>query len=451
MTKEQKDFIQQIAPIVQELAPEYDIAVCSPVIAQAILESGWGRSKLAKTYHNYFGMKAGSKWKGKAVNLTTSEEYTPGEHTVIKDDFRVYDNMRDGIRGYFEFIQLERYHNLRGITDPRQYLETIKSDGYATSSTYVSDLMRVIETYDLTRYDKQEATVQKGGGPYMPQFKSEKAAIDSMIATAEGEVGYLEKKSNSQLDSKKANAGSNNFTKYWRDIKPGWQGQYWCACFVSWVLMVTFGQAAAEKLLKHWPFLYCPTLAAKTTNKTPKRGAVILFWRPAKGRYGHTGIVYKVDATYVYTIEGNTSGGSSVIANGGGVVKKTYKRADLHAKTLYFMPDYSILVNSKTETAKSATTPATTANKSGSLIPGECAVTLKQFLPGAEHPQVKTIQRLLNALGYKGENGKALKVDGQLGEQTTHALAQYQAAKKLGIKSPGTVGAKTWEALLNEK
>lgn len=58
-------------------------------------------------------------------------------------------------------------------------------------------------------------------------------AINAVLGTAEEEIGYLEKKSNSQLDSKTANAGSNNYTKYWRDIKPDYQGQPWCAAFVS--------------------------------------------------------------------------------------------------------------------------------------------------------------------------------------------------------------------------
>ena len=50
-------------------------------------------------------------------------------------------------------------------------------------------------------------------------------AIEKVILIAKNEIGYLEKKSNSQLDSKTANAGSNNYTKYWRDIKPSYQGQ----------------------------------------------------------------------------------------------------------------------------------------------------------------------------------------------------------------------------------
>ena len=429
MTKEQSDFIGAVAPIVQKYAPQYGIKVCSPIIAQAILESAWGGSKLSAKYHNYFGLKCGSKWTGKSVNMKTTEEYTPGAKAVIRDNFRVYDSIEAGIKGYFEFIQLERYSNLRGITDPQKYLETIKAVGYATSSTYVSDLMKVIKAYDLTRYDKEV---------YMTKFKTEAAAIDAVIATADAEVGYLEKKSISKLDSKTANAGTKNYTKYWKDVKPSFQGESWCACFVSWSYLVTYGQETATKMLGHWPFVYCPTLAAKTTNKAPKRGSIILFWRPSKNRYGHTGIVYKVDADYIYTIEGNTSGGSEVVANGGGVFRKKYRRSSLDSRTKYFMPDYSVVV--------SDSKPVLDDNDD---LVGNCVVTLKAFAIGASDTQIKAIQTLLNAKGYKGKNGKPLTIDGHLGDNTAYAVAAFQKAEKLDVKSPGTIGGKTWIALIN--
>lgn len=134
---EKQQFIKSVAEYVKKYASTYGIAVHSPIIAQAALESNWGKSKLALVYHNYFGLKCGTKWTGKSVNLSTMEEYTPGTLTQIKDNFRVYDNMEEGVKGYFDFIQLFRYQNLRGITDPETYLEVIKTDGYATSSEYV--------------------------------------------------------------------------------------------------------------------------------------------------------------------------------------------------------------------------------------------------------------------------------------------------------------------------
>ena len=99
-------------------------------------------------------MKCGSYWRGKSVNLKTKEEYTVGQLTTIRDNFRVYDSMEEGVVGYFDFISTKRYANLREANSPRQYLEFIKADGYATSSSYVSTNMYVVDKYQLTRFDE---------------------------------------------------------------------------------------------------------------------------------------------------------------------------------------------------------------------------------------------------------------------------------------------------------
>ena len=146
-------FIQKVAEKVSKYAPLYGISVHSPIIAQAIIESGWGKSGLASKYHNYFGLKCGSSWKGKSVNMTTKEEYKVGTITNIRDNFRVFDDFDDGIRGYFEFINTSRYANLKGVKSPEEYCRRIKADGYATSSKYVDNIMRVIRDNKLTRFD----------------------------------------------------------------------------------------------------------------------------------------------------------------------------------------------------------------------------------------------------------------------------------------------------------
>ena len=148
------EFIEQIAKYVKKYAYVYGIEVHSPIIAQAILESGWGKSTLASKYHNYFGLKCGSGWKGKSVNMITKEEYKVGTMTSIRDNFRVYDSMEDGVKGYFEFINTSRYSNLKGVKSPEEYALRIKFDGYATSSKYVDNIMRVIHDNKLTRFDR---------------------------------------------------------------------------------------------------------------------------------------------------------------------------------------------------------------------------------------------------------------------------------------------------------
>ena len=147
------EFIEQIAKYVSKYAYVYGIEVHSPIIAQAILESDWGESELARKYHNYFGLKCGNSWKGKSVNMATKEEYNVGTLTNIRDNFRVYDSMEDGVKGYFRFINTSRYANLKGVKSPEEYIKRIKFDGYATSSKYVDNIMRVIRDNKLTRFD----------------------------------------------------------------------------------------------------------------------------------------------------------------------------------------------------------------------------------------------------------------------------------------------------------
>jgi flagellum-specific peptidoglycan hydrolase FlgJ len=156
-----KEFIEVIAKYVIKYANDYGIKVHSPIIAQAILESGWGGSTLASKYNNFFGLKCGSSWKGKSVNMATKEEYSVGTLTDIRANFRVFDSIEDGVKGYFEFINYSRYSNLKGVTNPEEYCRLIKADGYATSSTYVTNLMRVIRDNNLTRFDGTQENVEK--------------------------------------------------------------------------------------------------------------------------------------------------------------------------------------------------------------------------------------------------------------------------------------------------
>lgn len=154
--------------------------------------------------------------------------------------------------------------------------------------------------------------------------------VDKILQVAENEVGYLEKRSNSQLYDKIANAGSGNYTKYWADTVPSYQGQPWCADYVTWCVEQVVGKKNAAKLFGHYPYVYCPTGVAMAKEQgrwsnIPSKGAVIIFCNSSAAA-SHTGIVYAYDDNYVYTNEGNTSAGSTVIANGGAVCKKSYSR-----------------------------------------------------------------------------------------------------------------------------
>ena len=193
-------------------------------------------------------------------------------------------------------------------------------------------------------YKDRQSFVYNALKTYFPESEETGMnAINKLIQIVKNEIGYLEKASNSQLDSKTANAGENNYTKYWRDIKPDYQGQPWCAAFVSWCMMKAFGLDTAKKLLKHWPYVYCPTMADLfTLNSNPKTGDIVIFKH--NGEFTHTGIVIKVSGDRFWTVEGNTSGGSTIIANGGGVCQKSYYNSNLPG-TKFCTPNYSLVKN----------------------------------------------------------------------------------------------------------
>lgn len=154
-----REFINKVAPLVQKYAKEYGYKVASPIIAQACLESGYGLSSLSSVYNNHFGMKCGSAWQGKSVNMATKEEYQAGVITNIRDNFRVYDTFEAGVKGYFDFISTTRYANLKNADSAETYLATIKADGYATSNSYVANNMAIVLKYNLTEYDKMDTPV----------------------------------------------------------------------------------------------------------------------------------------------------------------------------------------------------------------------------------------------------------------------------------------------------
>jgi len=178
MTEEQKKaFIGKIAPHVVKIAPEFGIAVNSPVIAQAILESGWGTTDKALR-NNFFGLKYQENRVPSASGSFSSSSYEQlpnGTYYPIVTLWCAFDSVESGVRGYFEFINTSRYQNVKHVTDPETYLTNLRADGYATSLDYVKNLMKVISSNNLTEYDRTAAAGSASSTvPYV--FKTNYAA-----------------------------------------------------------------------------------------------------------------------------------------------------------------------------------------------------------------------------------------------------------------------------------
>ena len=262
-----------------------------------------------------------------------------------------------------------------------------------------------------------------------------------LIAIAEAEIGYHEKATNANLDSKTANSGKGNYTKYSRDLhKAGYyngnkQSFDWCDQFVDWCFYQLCGRNKDKA-----EYLECQTgnlgagcgyslkyyKAAGRFDKTPKVGDQIFFkynLNDASYTADHTGIVVRVTDKLVETIEGNS---------GNEVKRKAYQRND---KTIvgYGHPRYDA-------------EPKKTVTKEVKTVQVELPILRK----GSSGNAVKTLQRLLRQLEYVNLDGKTLLiVDGNFGSNTDAAVKRYQQKHLNG--SDGVVGIKTWNKLLKGK
>ena len=248
------------------------------------------------------------------------------------------------------------------------------------------------------------------------------------VNIALGEVGYLEKETNSNLYSKTGNAGDENYnkyayefdTKYYKFYNGKKNGYAWCDIFVDWCLVKAFGVYPAMDLLGQ-PLKSCGagcTWSAKYYKKigqffaTPKVGDQI-FFKDSSGDPCHTGIVYKVDSNYVYTVEGNTSSAKGVVANGGAVAKKSYAR-NYSRIYGYGRPKYDAEPVKATKKTYSGTFPTLPARG--------------YFKNGDTGTQVRNLQKFLNWYG-----GYKLAVDGDLGPKTLSAVKDFQIKEKLEV------------------
>ena len=175
---------------------------------------------------------------------------------------------------------------------------------------------------------------------------------DKVIDIALKEVGYVEKASNSNLDSKTGNSGSGNYTKYARDLdnlsfyNGKKNGYAWCDVFVDWCYVKAFGKERALELTcqpERSTGAGCGNSmnfykAHNQFHSSPKAGDQI-FFTDGTSIY-HTGLVYKVDRSKVYTVEGNTSDVNYVDGNGGKVCKKSYPLGASYIRG-YGRPKYS--------------------------------------------------------------------------------------------------------------
>lgn len=136
-------YIKRFLKTAQAEADKYNIPV-SIKLAQGIIESNAGRSELARKHNNHFGMK----WRGVGSYAVYADD-SP------KDRFQVYKSAWRSWRAHSELLCIARYNHLRQLprTDYKKWAYGLKKAGYATAPKYAEILIKVIERYELWKYD----------------------------------------------------------------------------------------------------------------------------------------------------------------------------------------------------------------------------------------------------------------------------------------------------------
>jgi flagellar protein FlgJ len=154
------DFIRSIYSHAEEVAKASGLPV-EVIVAQAALETGWGKHIMTdaqgNSSFNLFGIKADSRWQGESVSVMTTE-YRDGIVQRERANFRAYDSIEASISDYANFLESNpRYKDaLQHADNPEAYARALQDAGYATDPAYSNKLTNIIQRYDLSSYSLKD-------------------------------------------------------------------------------------------------------------------------------------------------------------------------------------------------------------------------------------------------------------------------------------------------------
>ncbi len=130
------------------------------ILAQAALESGWGKKEIltenGKPSFNVFGIKAGKNWQGKSTTILTTE-YIDGKEVKIKDSFRVYSSYMGAVSDYSRLLtRNKRYQSVLSAKTAEEAAIAIQKSGYATDPNYSKKLVQLIQQFKQSMQQTQQ-------------------------------------------------------------------------------------------------------------------------------------------------------------------------------------------------------------------------------------------------------------------------------------------------------
>jgi Muramidase (flagellum-specific) len=347
MTQEQKNFIEKVGSFAAADMKNSGV-LASLTIAQAILESGWGKSGLTVKGNALFGIKATASWKGKVYSGKTQECFDGVSFTEITACFRAYDSWADSVADHSALLTgTARYKAVVSERDYKTACRAVKAAGYATDPGYAEKLISLIEQYGLAKYDTASLTPSETNGT--ASKTAEQQLREKAVNTAIGFYGLRESDGSHKAIIDAYNAAP--------PLARGYKMSYtdaWCACFVSVVaikaslLDIMPKEVGCGKMIE----LY-QKIGRWQENDAyiPKSGDIIFYdWQDSGtgdnvGAPDHVGIVVSVSGGTIKVIEGN-------ISNAVG-----YRNIAVNGKMIrgFGLPDYAKLASGTSSTATAPT------------------------------------------------------------------------------------------------
>jgi flagellar protein FlgJ len=151
-----EQFVKQLWPYAQQAANEIGVEP-KVLLAQAALETGWGKSVIdkadGKSSFNLFNIKADKSWKGSKTSVNTLE-FVQGTAKKVRAGFRVYDSYQQSFQDYVQFLKRNpRYGEaLKQTADPEAYVKGLQQAGYGTDPKYADKIMHIYNGKALTQY-----------------------------------------------------------------------------------------------------------------------------------------------------------------------------------------------------------------------------------------------------------------------------------------------------------
>lgn len=153
--RQKQQFVKKLAPAAVKYGQQYHV-LPSVTLAQAVLESNWGQSRLASDYHNLFGVKDDNPQESQELQ---TQEYQDGQWVTVTARFKVYTNFEASIADHDALLangttwNKQQYQHVLAADNYVEAAQSLQKDGYATDPDYAKKLIKIIQTYNLDEYD----------------------------------------------------------------------------------------------------------------------------------------------------------------------------------------------------------------------------------------------------------------------------------------------------------